>query len=186
MCISSIHMWFKATLMNKQRCRIRKLMFYELELCHKSAAAIKKNLQIWWVVFGDYQASSATYTQESFVSFMTSAKASRAAELCLTLPKYCKTFDSLEYILTPHSWVCILWPIGTDGERVKGIGDVGSPSLLLFIHLRVFFFTPALADGFHWSLSDSKSLQVFRTLLSILVDLNNAVVWMSPLVLLAF
>ena len=30
---------------------------------------------------------------------------------------------------------------------------------------------------FHWSLSDSKSLQVSRTLLSILVDLNNAVVW---------
>ena len=29
---------------------------------------------------------------------------------------------------------------------------------------------------FHWSLSDSKSPQVSRTLLSILVDLNNAVV----------
>ena len=31
---------------------------------------------------------------------------------------------------------------------------------------------------FHWSLSDSKSLQVFRTLLSILAVLNNVVVWM--------
>ena len=31
---------------------------------------------------------------------------------------------------------------------------------------------------FHWSLSDSKSSQVSRTLLSILADLNNAVVWM--------
>ena len=31
---------------------------------------------------------------------------------------------------------------------------------------------------FHWSLSDSKFSQVSRTLLSILVDLNNAVVWM--------
>ena len=31
---------------------------------------------------------------------------------------------------------------------------------------------------FHWSLGDSKSPQVFRTLLSNLVDLNNAVVWM--------
>ena len=30
----------------------------------------------------------------------------------------------------------------------------------------------------HWSLSGSKSPQVSRTLLSILVDLNNAVVWM--------
>ena len=31
---------------------------------------------------------------------------------------------------------------------------------------------------FHWSLSDSKSPQVCRTLLSILADLNNVVVWM--------
>ena len=30
---------------------------------------------------------------------------------------------------------------------------------------------------FHWSLSDSKSPQVSRTLLSILAVLNNAVVW---------
>ena len=34
---------------------------------------------------------------------------------------------------------------------------------------------------FHWSLSDNKSSQVFRTLLSILADFNNAAVWMvSP------
>ena len=32
--------------------------------------------------------------------------------------------------------------------------------------------------AFHWSLSDSKSPQVSRTLLSILSVLNNAVVWM--------
>ena len=31
---------------------------------------------------------------------------------------------------------------------------------------------------FHWSLSESKSPQVSRTLLSILADLNNATVWM--------
>ena len=31
---------------------------------------------------------------------------------------------------------------------------------------------------FHWSLSDSKSPQVSRTLLSILANLNNGVVWM--------
>ena len=31
---------------------------------------------------------------------------------------------------------------------------------------------------FHWSLSDSKSLQISRTLLSIRAVLNNAVVWM--------
>ena len=31
---------------------------------------------------------------------------------------------------------------------------------------------------FHWNLSDSKSPQVSKTLLSILAVLNNAVVWM--------
>ena len=31
---------------------------------------------------------------------------------------------------------------------------------------------------FHWSLSDNKSPQVSRTLLSILAVVNNAVVWM--------
>ena len=31
---------------------------------------------------------------------------------------------------------------------------------------------------FHWSLSESKFFQVSRTLLSILADLNNLVVWM--------
>ena len=31
---------------------------------------------------------------------------------------------------------------------------------------------------FHWSLSDSKSPQVFRTLFSVHDDLNNAVVWL--------
>ena len=42
---------------------------------------------------------------------------------------------------------------------------------------------------FHWNLSDSKSPQVSRTLLSILGDLNNAVVWMvstRPLMLKFF
>ena len=32
--------------------------------------------------------------------------------------------------------------------------------------------------SFHWSLRESKSPQVSRTLLSILADINNAVVWM--------
>ena len=38
----------------------------------------------------------------------------------------------------------------------------------------------------HWSLSDSKSLQVSRTLLSILANLNNAVVWMVLILSLIF
>ena len=66
-----------------------------------------------------------------------------------------------------------------------------SPLLCIFACCRTFFscaiiiilfiwefFTPVLADGLHWSLSDNKSPQVSGTLLSILADLNNAVVWM--------
>ena len=40
------------------------------------------------------------------------------------------------------------------------------------------FFTPALVDGLSLESEDSKSPQVSRILLSILADLNNAVVWM--------
>ena len=40
------------------------------------------------------------------------------------------------------------------------------------------FFTSPLADGLSLSLSDCKSPQVSRTLLSILADLSNAIVWM--------
>ena len=39
------------------------------------------------------------------------------------------------------------------------------------------FFTSVLSDVSHWSLSDSKSLFVSRTLLSILTIFSNAVVW---------
>ena len=47
------------------------------------------------------------------------------------------------------------------------------------------FSTPALVDGFPQELCDNKSPHVFRTLLSILADLNNAVIFMvstSPLI----
>ena len=44
------------------------------------------------------------------------------------------------------------------------------------------FFTAVLATGFSLCLSDSKSLQVPRTLLNIMVDFNNAVVSTRPLI----
>ena len=47
--------------------------------------------------------------------------------------------------------------------------------IIIIIH-SIELFTSALPDGF--SLSDSKSPQVSRTLLSILAVLNNNVVWM--------
>ena len=41
------------------------------------------------------QIQQAFLHPEWFVTFTTSAKESRTAELCFILPKYCKTFDSL-------------------------------------------------------------------------------------------
>ena len=50
-----------------------------------------------------------------------------------------------------------------------------------YFYLFLFFLNPCkifgLALVFHWSLCDSKSPRVSRTLLSILTDLNNAIVW---------
>ena len=49
----------------------------------------------------------------------------------------------------------------------------------LFLSLLGEVFTQTWADGFHWwSLNKSKCPQVSRTLLSILADVYNAVVWM--------
>ena len=50
--------------------------------------------------------------------------------------------------------------------------------MLPWAHRGICSPTPALVDGFPLNLSDSKSPQISRTLLSILADLNNAVVWM--------
>ena len=49
--------------------------------------------------------------------------------------------------------------------------------IIIIIHYSFFSHQRTLMV-FHWKLSDSKSPQVSRTLLSILAVLNNAVVWM--------
>ena len=48
--------------------------------------------------------------------------------------------------------------------------------IIIFLLLESFSYQLTLMV-FHWSLNDSKSPHVSRTLLSILADLNNAVVW---------
>ena len=53
-------------------------------------------------------------------------------------------------------------------------------TLLLLLFTPWEFFTSVLADGFYWSLSDSKFPQVSRTRLRILAVLSNAVVWIVP------
>ena len=72
----------------------------------KNFSEVEKNLdgQEWWGCAPShganllsniwrYQASSASHNSAWFVTFTTSAKASRAVKFCITLPKYCKTFD---------------------------------------------------------------------------------------------
>ena len=49
--------------------------------------------------------------------------------------------------------------------------------ILFIIILLAGFLHQHLVVVFHWSLNDSKSPQVFRTLLSILASLNNTVIW---------
>ena len=51
-------------------------------------------------------------------------------------------------------------------------------SLSLFTHLLLSFSHQRQLMVFYWRLSDSKSPQIYRTLLSILSVLNNVVVWM--------
>ena len=59
-------------------------------------------------------------------------------------------------------------------------------SLLFTINIYSEFFTSALADGLSLEMSDSKSPQVSRTLLSILAVFNNAVVWIVSTLSLEF
>ena len=51
-------------------------------------------------------------------------------------------------------------------------------TIIIFILLLASFAHQHLQISFHWSLNDSKSSLVFRMLLSFLVDLKNAVIWM--------
>ena len=75
--------------------------------------------------------------------------------------------------------------ISTIEKRSLWIHDT-LPNFATNVWLKLGFFTRVLTSGFYWSLSDSKSLQVSRTLLSIL---DNTLQWFGwtqhfPLLLL--
>ena len=61
--------------------------------------------QIGQVVFGEHQVWSACHSSVWFIPFRTSVKVSGIADLCLTLPKYCKTFDSPWHYRKSHTYV---------------------------------------------------------------------------------
>ena len=50
-----------------------------------------------------------------------------------------------------------------------------------YLFILLLFFIPALAMVIHWSFGVSKFPRVSKTLLCILADLNNAVVWVIPI-----
>ena len=64
--------------------------------------------------------------------------------------------------------------------KISGLFYMIPLSLFLYYFIESFCHQHQLMV-FHWTLSDSKSSLVSRTLLSILADLNNAAVWgVSP------
>ena len=65
-----------------------------------------------------------------------------------------------------------------DWKQVSsGLQDSSQYSIIIIIIISFVFSLQHLLIVFHWSLGESKSSQVSRTVLSILVDLNNHVVW---------
>ena len=78
-----------------------------------------------------------------------------------------------------------LWSAGTAKSTVQQVlfflffaGGLRLDNLFIIIIIIIVFSHHRKLMVFHWSLSDSKSPQVSRTLLSILAVLNNPVVWM--------
>ena len=69
------------------------------------------------------------------------------------------------------------WTVGTCGERGSEI-SVLAAQYYYYHYVHWSFSHQRQLMVFHWSLSDSKSPHVSRTLLSILAILNNVVVWM--------
>ena len=87
---------------------------------------------------------------------------------------------------TPQEW---LWHWVTDEGwyAIKQRNqNLRRETELLLLFLESFFSHQRQLVVFHWSLRDSKSPQVSMTLLSILTNLNNAVVWMVSIFPLIF
>ena len=72
--------------------------------------------QIRQVALQDYRASWASHSSVRFVSYVTLAKESKTAELCLTLPKYWKTFDSPS---RQHPFICQKTDIHQKKKKAK-------------------------------------------------------------------
>ena len=86
------------------------------------------------------------------------------------------------------------WTIGRSSERGSGISMLAAwhdddDDINHFLVLpNYYYYSPCelFYSSFHWSLSNSKSPQVSRTLLSIQADLNLAVIWIVSYLPLIF
>ena len=61
---------------------------------------------------------SISHSSVWFITFTAATKSTRAAELCLTLPKYNKTFDSPQY--TKYTKFCSGYKNLNDQARSRG------------------------------------------------------------------
>ena len=77
----------------------------------------------------------------------------------------------------------VFWMVSTRPPTSKSSCPFNNPFIIIIIIVIIIIITQSFSHQrklmvFHWRLSDSKSPQVSRTLLSILTVFNNAVVWM--------
>ena len=80
------------------------------------------------------------------------------------------------------SWLIYLiqvWIVGKKNGTLH-FWNKGNILIIIIIYFLSVFQSTVHQWVFHWSLSDSKSSQVSRTLLCILAYLNNPVAWMVP------
>ena len=73
--------------------------------------------QIHRVALGEYQVSAASHSSVWIVTFITLAKVSGSAKLCLTSPKYCKAFNSPSYLCVTTNFK----EHDTSGYQIKNV-----------------------------------------------------------------
>ena len=95
-----------------------------------------------------------------------------------TRPPTCKSSRSFSYRAksSNHNWYNCHFPV-PQFFQFSSKFEILIIIIIIIVH-SLELFTSALPMVFHWSLRDNKSPQFSRTLLSILVVLNNVVVWM--------
>ena len=76
----------------------------------------------WWL---------ASHNPAWFITLRTSGKSSRAADLCLRLPKYCETFDSPKYLnISTNIYVYTSWSTHLHLVRGQDLGHMHDKTVI--------------------------------------------------------